>query len=91
MTAHWSLHCLHPVPPTTTLSLTIQHRKAWVLGQPRVESGTDQKWCSPKKSSKENLSLSQIWKTTRAGILLSVLSSLQKASWPRGGAEEGAQ
>lgn len=48
----------------------------------------DWKWCSPRKSSKENLSLSQIWNITRAGILLSVLSSLQKASWPRGEAEK---
>lgn len=54
---------------------------------PNVQSGAE-KQCSPRKSSKENLSLSQIWNTTRAGILLSVLSSLQKASWPRGGAEK---
>lgn len=59
-------------------------------GSPDRQDGADRKWCSPRKSSKENLSLSQIWNTARAGILLSVLSSLQKASWPRGEAEEEA-
>lgn len=53
-----------------------------------VQKGADRKQCSPRKSSKENLSLSQIWNTTRAGILLSVLSSLQKASWPRRGSRK---
>ena len=81
--------CELPDPPASPAERPERHTRAqqglWDMLTGRM---VDWKWCSPRKSSKENLSLSQIWNTTRAGILLSVLSSLQKASWPRGEAEK---
>ena len=82
--------CELPDPPASPAERERHTRAQLGLWDTLIGRMVDRKWCSPRKSSKENLSLSQIWNITLAGILLSVLSSLQKASWPRGEAEKEA-